>query len=533
MKLNIRLMKPESSISDVFKENSKLIQKDWIDNRIKLYVEEKSSGVKGWKNFINEGAKENVFKKNGIIASALLFVPISDKQYMILTFGQGFTKIKESLLEKDFGLKVVLNSVDHKKIKSVDTVKHDEVTIHKKVQTSQQSEVVAFGIDIESDMLREITGVPIDPNFATNVTGKHSLTIQTKLEVNNILNKCKEIYEVYQKDKYKVHFSWVDNIRYIEDIEIIKILNKYLMNDFNNLMTNNNSIDLHLASPEVIDYSRVAFIRYRGFRSKELFSLLNINDYISLINKKGIEINDIDVFKKKHKIEFLDDDEIIIYQWSVYECMVYETKYQNEHYILSDGRWYKIAKNLSDEVNEFFNKLDKSLALPKAYIDENEPMYIERLKELKRDTYICFDRKLIKLPEWSSGIEPCDFFSPQKEFIHIKNDASSSKLSHLFNQGVVSGESFLREQRFRKEFKNKAKQINSKTAKIIPDVRKRPELNEYTIVFAVMRKPYKNGELGLPFFSKLSLKLASQRLIDLGYKVNFSWIQKIRTRDEE
>ncbi|MCB4764087.1 MAG: TIGR04141 family sporadically distributed protein [Sulfurovum sp.] len=535
MKLNIRLMKKDTAIVDVLKENSGLVRKDWENESIKLYIEEKGSEVKGWKNFINEGAAEEIFERNGVIASALLFVPVSDNQYMILTFGQGFSKLRESKLERDFGLKVVLNSVDYKKIRSLDTVKHDEITIHKKTQTSQQSEVSAFGIDIESDMLREITGTPTNSRFATDVTGRHALSINTILEVNDILDKCQEIFTVYQQDGYQTHFSWVDNIRHVEDIETIENLDNILLEDVKHTLEHKEQIDLHLAPPEIVDYSRVTFIRYRGYRSRELYDTLHIDDYINMLIEKSVNVEDIAVFKK-HKVEFLDEDELEINSWYIYDCMVYETEYEDEQYILSDGKWYKIAKSLSDEVNEFFDSLLDPLSLPNAYIDENEQGYNKRLKDdLKKDDYICFDTKLIKLPEWTSGIEPCDFFSPQKQFIHIKNDASSSKLSHLFNQGVVSGESFLREQEFRKQFKRKARGMNSTIASVLPDVRHRPELNEYQIVFAVMRKPYRDGSFGLPFFSKVSLKNASQRLTDFGYKIGFSWIAKtdVRADDEE
>ncbi len=274
-------------------------------------------------------------------------------------------------------------------------------------------------------------------------------------------------------------------------------------------------------------------MRYRGYRSREHYDTLHIDDYIDMLIKKSINVEDIVIFKK-HKVEFLDDDELEINSWYIYDCMVYETEYENERYILSDGKWYKVAKNLSDEVNDFFDTLKDPLSLPNAYRDENEQGYNKRLKyDLKKDDYICFDTKLIKLPEWTSGIEPCDFFSPEKQFIHIKNDASSSKLSHLFNQGVVSGESFLREQEFRKQFKQKARRMNSDIASVLPDVRQRPDINEYKIVFAVMRKPYRDGSFGLPFFSKVSLKNASQRLTDLGYKIGFSWISKTEDRTEE
>ena len=43
-----------------------------------------------------------------------------------------------------------------------------------------------------------------------------------------------------------------------------------------------------------------------------------------------------------------------------------------------------------------------------------------------------------------------------------------------------------------------------------------------------MRKPYRNGTLGLPFFSKLSLRTAMDRLNQLGVQVALELIAKPR-----
>ena len=43
-------------------------------------------------------------------------------------------------------------------------------------------------------------------------------------------------------------------------------------------------------------------------------------------------------------------------------------------------------------------------------------------------------------------IEFCDLYGRDKEIVNIKRYTGSSELSHLFQQGVVSGELFAREQ---------------------------------------------------------------------------------------
>ncbi len=50
------------------------------------------------------------------------------------------------------------------------------------------------------------------------------------------------------------------------------------------------------------------------------------------------------------------------------------------------------------------------------------------------------DKKNIPYGGGYSRIEFCDLFSKSKQMIHVKRYGGSSVLSHLFNQGLVSGE---------------------------------------------------------------------------------------------
>ncbi len=57
------------------------------------------------------------------------------------------------------------------------------------------------------------------------------------------------------------------------------------------------------------------------------------------------------------------------------------------------------------------------------------------------------DRKLITTPLHSrGGIEPCDIFVPPGVLIHVKRGRSSSDLSHLLAQGLVSADALSRDE---------------------------------------------------------------------------------------
>jgi uncharacterized protein (TIGR04141 family) len=138
-----------------------------------------------------------------------------------------------------------------------------------------------------------------------------------------------------------------------------------------------------------------------------------------------------------------------------------------------------------------------------------------------------------------ASLEPCDFLSTNRQFIHLKDGHSSEPISHLWNQGVVSAEAFVRDAKFRKDFRDAVKKRQKKSKKqgfenLLPDGRSKPTPSEYTVVFGIMRAPYlKSGALGIPFFSKISLRAIVERIRLMGFNVEVHLIKKIGDGAEE
>jgi uncharacterized protein (TIGR04141 family) len=64
--------------------------------------------------------------------------------------------------------------------------------------------------------------------------------------------------------------------------------------------------------------------------------------------------------------------------------------------------------------------------------------------------------------------------------------------------------------------------------KLLPDGRSKPVPSEFTVVYGVMRSRNKrSATLGLPFFSKISLRAIAVRIELMGYKVEVHLIEKI------
>jgi uncharacterized protein (TIGR04141 family) len=100
-----------------------------------------------------------------------------------------------------------------------------------------------------------------------------------------------------------------------------------------------------------------------------------------------------------------------------------------------------------------------------------------------------------------------------RKLLFVKRYSGSAQLSHLFAQGVVSGELFLQDAEFRAKLNDKLSDGHR-----LEDVQQRPEPRDYEVVFAIISKSTK--PLDIPFFSKVSLRNARRRLQGYGYHVS-------------
>ena len=137
--------------------------------------------------------------------------------------------------------------------------------------------------------------------------------------------------------------------------------------------------------------------------------------------------------------------------------------------------------------------------------------------------------KLVKPSDASSPIEACDFLGKDGRLIHIKDKTDSSRLSHLFSQGLVSAVILKRDAPFRDRVREQiGKQPGGADyGDVIPASTSAMTASDYKVVFGVLVNASGATEPALPFFSLISFRHAARRIADeLGYKVAFAWIRK-------
>lgn len=522
-KLSIRLLKDGLKPADSLRDGVDLVDWDKLDGA-KIALDTIGGQAPKWARFLelSKGEMKKVFNNT---AYGLVFLKASNRWFAV-TFGMGHVKLDPVKFEQDFGLRVVLNAVDPKQLKSTDVRTPDENTLSRRSQTSRGSDQTAFAIDVERDIIRGLAGTPKDSAFASRVAGTDALSMERKMTRADLAGACSDAYIMFQKTDYKTYFSWVDQIKHVRESDLVEKLNAKAIAAIDTAVKGGESDGLHLAFPVIYDPEHFSQLRYKGFRSNNIYPDLEIEGYLDALKERGKSEFTAEDFDKHSVHEVDDEGKDCGSKWKIAECLVYETDLDGHTYVLSGGRWYQVDKNLAKQVQDFFEAMPRH-DMPDALADENEEKYNARLKQ-NVAKLLCLDRKLVKPTGASTNIEVCDFLDSDHCLIHVKDKTSSSRLSHLFSQGTVSGRVLILDGPVRDKVRNQIAAVQGETGQtgfdeIISAANAEFRPADFTVVYAVIGS---GSEAKLPFFSMVTLRQAARELQALGYKSAFAWIKK-------
>jgi uncharacterized protein (TIGR04141 family) len=209
----------------------------------------------------------------------------------------------------------------------------------------------------------------------------------------------------------------------------------------------------------------------------------------------------------------------MLHEWSVYKCIYAEMDTAIGTFLLDNGKWYRVDRDLVSKVNHDVGKIRASSVPFLQYRHlETEEAYNRRVAESGRHAYALMDRKTIPYGGGRSQIEFCDLFTRDRAMIHVKRYSGSSVLSHLFSQGVVSATLLLWDDGFRTQLNKKLPPTHR-----LPNPKQKPTTKDYEIAFAIASNA--KGPLTLPFFSRVTLRNAYRQLTNYGFKVTCTKIE--------
>lgn len=500
-KVSIYLIKDEISYEAILKDYAYHNTLYESGNSVTYYYPTRPNPPEWLKSYFKIEPPVDISNSNSKVIS-LHKINIDGKEKIFaIPFGNGKSLLCDDVIEEQFGIKILLNSVSKDGFRQLCTSNYGGDHRTKNEQTPKKTDISEFGFDIHSDFLRRATAKSEEDLFNKNtITGSDCISVAVPVDITNINDFLIECYKRYLSDNYKKNFAWLDNIKEVKEKGLRLLLNEKLIEEINE----KNFDKVWAAVPEVIEWERVSNFRYKV--KDKGYDDIDIIQIVKLFNNE--QVPNIETLKNRRVLAMNIDGDEPEYEWKIYDCLIGEVELNGCIYCLNYGKWYKLDNDFVTEINNYYNSIELIDTEYPNCKSEKEADYNKKLSKSLKDS-ILMDTKTIRVTGMGkSSIEVCDVLTNNNELIHVKKNGGSSYLSHLFNQAAVSGEMLL-DERFREK-------ANIEAGKNVFDADFAAK--NFTIILAIITS--KNTERPkIPFFSKVSIQYAIDGLIRKGYKV--------------
>ncbi len=487
-----------------------LYQSMGIDFEAKCYAKSNYTGAPKWVSFYQGNIEfpPGMFENRS--SSLVAYLKVSSRVFAV-TEGAGFHCIPRDLVEGDFGLRACLNSIGENALRSLQTRNLDPLTVQRLEVSNQQTSLRSFALDQRRDLLSRIEGVPEDDSHGITASGGDSLRLHIDTTFSHIGDVCSNMLKLSRKKKYQKNFKFIDQVRRVTDSGDVSELDSRLEAQLSQPAQHP---CLGLALPKIDRYGEVSW-----YVAKLVHEVLAESGDLSdgSILQAVSEVEKTDDLLRSVRISAEDGDSARVESGVLRDWIVTEVDWGQKKYILSAGSWYSVHADYVDEINARVSSVDVIRArgyLPSIKKNnstgevESEGSYNERCATRRR---LCLDQQNIQMERWGA-VEPCDLFSSDKHIIHVKKQSSSATLSHLWSQGVVSGQLMIEDREYRKKLRRKLGSMS----RLVPLQSVNP--SDYTIVYAIATE-HDGFPLRLPFFSKVNMLYNINNLKLMGYCV--------------
>jgi uncharacterized protein (TIGR04141 family) len=471
-----------------------------------LYVPKSEPHPPGWVAFLQPGVSRPI-DVTSMSASGVLAVEV-DARWFAVVFGHGRHRLMPGAYEDGFGLRICLNCIEPNKVRSIDRRTFEDRVRLGREQVSRDSHIAAFGLDIERDMLRAVTGAPRkDAKLGSRISGMDSLQTRAAVDLAGLPAYLGKLLPLFASKRYRKDYPWVDHIAPVLDKAVVDDLDARLVE-----MLKMQGDKVWMAVPEIINWQTVHRFAHSLAKGAPKVEDLHVKSLLEYLYGRGVSV---EALRQAKVYQFGANDQSLGHTWSAYDCLYAEVE-KDGTFVLSGGRWYRVAGDYAEAVREAIAVIPTTkLALPDAKLDDREDAYNERASKAL-ETGLLLDKKLVHLPRRVGGVEICDVLHRKSNtFVHVKKWGQSAVLSHLFAQGLVSADLFLHDAGFREEAR---KRIGGDW---VP--KDRPHADRYEVAFALISRSLK--KIDLPFFSQVNLRACVERLQAFGYRVTLTKVQ--------
>ena len=500
-KISIYLIKEDIEYNQILKEfaYNNILRED--ENSVTYFAPTRNNRPDWLISYFNYSDDINISNSHAQVISIHKIVIDSKERIFVIPFGSGKYLLNDDVIEEQFGIKILLNSVPIDGFRQLVVANYGGDHRIKNEQTPKKTNISEFGFDIFNDFVRRATAKSEEELFNNNtITGGDLLSVSVPVTIENVNEFLVSCYERYKSDKYKENFGWLDNIREVKEKNIKQKLNEELVK-----IINDKEFDkVWAAVPEIVEWEKILDFRFNI--SKEGYDDIEIQNIVEIY--KDQIVPSVDSLKGRKIYAISVNDNEILNEWSIFNCLIAEIEYDNSVYCLNFGKWYKVDRSFVDTTNNYYESIKLSdIQFPDSN-NEREDEYNQKLCNCLQNS-VLMDKKTVRTRGMGkSSIEVCDVLTKEKQLIHVKKNGGSSYLSHLFSQAAVSGEMLL-DREFREETNKKLQ------AQIFDDGFM---ANKYTVILAIITNT-DCARPNIPFFSKVSIQYAIDGLKRKGYNV--------------
>ncbi len=498
-----------------------------------------------WQEFIRREIDLPTVGEQTAAHGAIVFCAVDDPagkadiRWVCWCFGTASRSLQRSALDPRFGLTIALNVLASSPAENSARIPTQRVADKPQLsalryrttapffqQTGHRTRsrgipVDGFRIDTASDLIAEIGGRADPTAFAASILGGRSLRFRRDLEsLADLVQLSIELLELSTGSSYQAMFSWVDNIRVVEDDSIISQLQQQLVDD---LRSNPIPARVDAILPddmlEADDERAIRFVVYpRERRASVDRTTLTAEMLGELVAASSRAVTSSAVLNRE--LRFLDDSRQVIGRARLIDCICADMEFGSEQFLAYDGDFYQVDRSFVQRIDNELSQLEHSTLDFPPYSGGTEPDYADYVGTDRADQFVVLDRTLIRI-EGESGIEASDLVARSGALIHLKRKGKSSKLSHLFLQVANSCELLRRSSVARSAL---SELINSKARSqaLAEQIREAHESmlpgEGLEVVFAFLGEWRKRTVTSLPLFSRISLVQESRKVANLGYR---------------
>lgn len=458
------------------------------------------------------------------------------ERFYAVPFGtNGRFQIRSDIIERRYGLRVALNLLYEgdsatneltvaPRIRQVESKTVGANTMRTIRQANRRTDFEEFELNPDTDQLAGITGQPLNADLARRIRGTDSLRVGRRTSFNQLGDLCRSIARAHERNDFQRRFRFVGQFQGISDPGKIASLTNGLCQS---LQADPSAWIFSI--PGIVDFDQLSAVRVTiSSGTIEQFVDPTIYDVISAVGMDDL-VKDL----SKIRVETINSDGNVTEGRSMFDCLDGQIVDNGNTFLIEAGTFYQIEPDYLDKLNKDIDAFDdSSVALPPS----RRELHKEQLTEIDEGTYnarasepehhLLLDKKTVVIPGRTSPVEVCDILTQDRQLVHVKRKFSSSTLSHLFDQGVVSAELLVDNDVFRARVRERIGNDNPSFQNLFPEGR--ITTTEWEVVYAIIGPwNHEPPSAKLPFFSKVNLRDAKRRLRVMGFKVTLARVPVI------